>query len=264
MAEFSGKVALVAGGSTGIGKGAAGALARQGASVLICGRDPGKVDATVSELRAQGSEVTGVAADVSSAADMQRFVQAGAERYGGVDVLVNSAGIQTYGTVTETDEALWDQTIDINLKGIYLAAREAIPEMRKRGGGVIINVSSVQGLATQKGVAAYSTSKAAINGLTRAIAVDHAHENIRCLVVCPASVDTPMLRWSAERFRGEGTMEEMLESWGRMHPVGRIGQPDEIGELIAFLASPRAGFLTGSEIKADGGMMAALGVVLPE
>ncbi len=264
MAEFTGKVALVTGGSTGIGKGAAKVLAQQGASVLICGRDQKKVDATVAELRAEGLEVSGTAADVSSSGDMQRFVMTAVERYGGVDVLVTSAGIQTYGTVTETDEDLWDRTIDINLKGIYLAARAAIPEMRKRGGGAIVNVSSVQGLATQKGVAAYSTSKAAINGLTRAIAVDHAHENIRCVVVCPASVDTPMLRWSADKFKGDCAVDDMLSAWGRMHPIGRIGQPEEIGELIAFLASDRAGFLTGGEFKADGGMMAALGVVLPE
>lgn len=264
MGEFDGKVALVAGGSLGIGLAAARALALGGASVLICGRREDAVRAAVSALRSDGLEVEGIEADVSSAADMRRFVETAKERFGGVDILVNSAGIQTYGRVTETDEDLWDRTIDVNLKGVYLAAREAIPAMRERGGGVVVNVSSVQGLATQKGVAAYSTSKAGINALSRAIAVDHAHENIRCVAVCPASVETPMLRHSADLFKGEGTVEETLAAWGGMHPLGRIAQPEEIAAVIAFLASPRASFVTGAEIKVDGGMMAALGVVLPE
>lgn len=264
MGEFEGKVALVAGGSLGIGLAAARALAQGGAAVLICGRREDAVRAAVSDLSSDGLDVEGVVADVSSAADMRRFVETARERFGGVDILVNSAGIQTYGRVTETDEELWDRTIDVNLKGVFLAAREAIPAMRERGGGVIVNVSSVQGLATQKGVAAYSTSKAGINALSRAIAVDHAHENIRCVAVCPASVETPMLRHSADLFKGAGTVEETLAEWGGMHPLGRIAQPEEIAAVIAFLASPRASFVTGAEIKVDGGMMAALGVVLPE
>lgn len=264
MGEFDGKVALVAGGSLGIGAAAARALARGGASVLICGRRQAALTEAVAGMRTEGRDADGVVADVSSAADMRRFVETAREKFGGVDILVNAAGIQTYGRVTETDDDLWDRTIDINLKGMFLAAREAIPAMRERGGGVIINVSSVQGLATQKGVAAYSTSKAGINALSRAIAVDHAHENIRCVAVCPASVDTPMLRHSADLFKGEGTVDETLADWGRMHPLGRIAQPEEIAGVIAFLASPRASFVTGAEIKVDGGMMAALGVVLPE
>ncbi len=186
------------------------------------------------------------------------------ERFGGLDILVNSAGIQRYGTVVDTDEATWDEVMAINLKGIYLASREAIPEMRQRGGGVIVNVSSVQGFATQKNVAAYSTSKAAINGLTRSMALDHAHEQIRVVAVCPASVETPMLRTSADLFKGEGTAAETLDSWGMMHPIGRIGQPEEVAELIAFLASPRASFITGGEYKIDGGLCTQLAVALPD
>lgn len=264
MDGFGGKVALVAGGSLGIGEAAARLLARRGAAVLICGRRQDAVDAAVASMQGEDLTVAGIPADVSRADDMRRFVTEARERFGGVDFLVNSAGIQTYGTVTETDEDLWDRTLDVNLKGMYLAAREAIPAMRERGGGVIVNVSSVQGLATQKGVAAYSTSKAGINALSRAIAVDHAHENIRCVAVCPASVETPMLRHSAELFKGDSTAEAMLGDWGRMHPIGRIARPEEVAEVIAFLCSPRASFVTGAEIKVDGGMMAALGVVLPE
>src|SRR5215213_1554719 len=139
MAEFSGKVAIVTGGALGIGRAAARKLAREGASV------------------------------VTSSADMKRLVGFAAETYGGVDVLVNSAGVQRYGTVVETEEEVWDEVLDVNLKGIYLASRHAIPEMKKRGGGAIVNLSSVQAFASQKGVAAYTASKGGINALTRAM-----------------------------------------------------------------------------------------------
>jgi NAD(P)-dependent dehydrogenase (short-subunit alcohol dehydrogenase family) len=187
-----------------------------------------------------------------------------AETYGGVDVLVNSAGIQRYGTVVETEEDVWDEVLDVNLKGIYLASRYAIPKMRERGGGAIVNLSSVQAFASQRGVAAYTASKGAINALTRAMALDHAQENIRVNAVCPASVDTPMLRWSADLFKGGKSVEETVAEWGKMHPLGRVARPEEVAEVIAFLASERASFVTGGEYKVDGGMLAALGVRLPE
>ena len=187
-----------------------------------------------------------------------------AEFSGGVDVLVNSAGVQRYGTVVETEEEGWDEVLDVNLKGIYLASRYAIPGMKKRGGGAIVNLSSVQAFASQTGVAAYTASKGGINALTRAMALDHAGENIRVNAVCPASVDTPMLRWSADLFKGDKSVEETLEDWGTMHPVGRVARPEEVAEVIAFLAGPRASFVTGGDYKVDGGMLAALGVRLPE
>ena len=264
--EFANQSALVAGGSLGIGQAAARRLAEGGARVAICGRREEHVRATVAACRAEGLAVDGVAADVSRADDVERLVAFAVAHGGGtgLDVLVNAAGIQRYGTVVETDEATWDEVMAVNLKSMFLLAKRAIPEMRRRGGGAIVNVSSVQGFATQKGVAAYSTSKAAINGLTRAMALDHAHENIRVNAVCPASVDTPMLRHSADLFKGEGTAEQTLAAWGAMHPLGRIGTPEEIAESIAFLCSPRAAFVTGAEVKIDGGMLAALGVHLPE
>lgn len=264
MADFTDKVAVVAGGSLGIGRAAARRLAEGGASVVICGRRGDVVAATVRELRAEGLKVDGLALDLARAADVGRLAGRAVERYGGIDVLVYSAGIQRYGTVLDTDEATWDEVMDINLKGMFLAARAVIPAMRDRGGGVIVNVSSVQGLATQKGVAAYSTSKAAILGLTRAMAVDHAADNIRVVAVCPASVETPMLDASADLFKGDRSREAMLDAWGRMHPIGRIARPDEVADLIAFLAGPRASFITGAEYKIDGGMMAALGVHLSD
>ncbi len=264
MREFDGKVAIVTGGSLGIGRAAAKRLAEGGASVVVCGAEPEPVERTVSELRSAGLEVQGRPANVALSRNMQDLAEFTAERYGGIDILVNSAGIQRYGTVVDTDEEVWDAVLDINLKGIYLAAKYAIPEMRKRGGGVIINVSSVQAFVSQKGVAAYAASKGGINALTRSLAVDHAAENIRVNAVCPASVDTAMLRWAADLVKGEKTADQIIEDWGRMHPIGRVGTPEEVAELIVFLASPRASFITGGEYKIDGGLLATVGVSLPE
>jgi NAD(P)-dependent dehydrogenase (short-subunit alcohol dehydrogenase family) len=264
MAEFSGKVAIVSGGARGIGRAAARKLAGEGASVVICSDREVQVEETVAALREEGLEVRGVRADVTSSADMKKLMDLASETYGGVDVLVNSAGVQRYGTVVETEEEVWDEVLDANLKGVYLASRYAIPEMRKRGGGAIVNLSSVQAFASQTGVAAYTASKGGINALTRAMALDHAGENIRVNAVCPASVDTPMLRWSADLFKGDKSVEETLEDWGRMHPLGRVARPEEVAEVIAFLASARASFITGGDYKVDGGMLAALGVRLPD
>jgi NAD(P)-dependent dehydrogenase (short-subunit alcohol dehydrogenase family) len=264
MAEFSGKVAIVSGGARGIGRAAARKLAGEGASVVICSDREEQVEETVAALREEGLEVRGVRADVTSSADMKKLMDLAIETYGGVDVLVNSAGVQRYGTVVETEEEVWDEVLDVNLKGIYLASRYAIPEMRKRGGGAIVNLSSVQAFASQTGVAAYTASKGGINALTRAMALDHAGDNIRVNAVCPASVDTPMLRWSADLFKGDESVEETLGDWGRMHPLGRVARPEEVAEVIAFLASARASFVTGGDYKVDGGMLAALGVHLPD
>jgi NAD(P)-dependent dehydrogenase (short-subunit alcohol dehydrogenase family) len=264
MAEYSGKVAIVAGGALGIGRAAARKLATEGASVVICSDREDQVEGTVAELRDEGLEVSGTRADVTSSDDMKRLVGFAAEIYRGVDILVNSAGVQRYGTVVETEEEVWDEVLGVNLKGIYLASRHAIPEMRERGGGAIVNLSSVQAFASQKGVAAYTASKGGINALTRAMALDHAEDNVRVNAVCPASVDTPMLRWSANLFKGDKSVEETLEDWGKMHPAGRVARPEEVAEVIAFLASPRASFVTGGDYKVDGGMLAALGVRLPD
>jgi NAD(P)-dependent dehydrogenase (short-subunit alcohol dehydrogenase family) len=179
MAEFSGKVAIVSGGARGIGRAAARKLAGEGASVVICSDREEQVEETVAALREEGLEVRGVRADVTSSADMKKLMDLAIETYGGVDVLVNSAGVQRYGTVVETEEEVWDEVLDVNLKGVYLASRYAIPEMRKRGGGAIVNLSSVQAFASQTGVAAYTASKGGINALTRAMALDHAGDNIR-------------------------------------------------------------------------------------
>jgi NAD(P)-dependent dehydrogenase (short-subunit alcohol dehydrogenase family) len=261
MADFDGKVALVTGGSTGMGRAAATRLAAGGASVLVFANDRPSVEDVAAEI---GSAARGFVGDVSTAGDVAAAAAAAVTAFGGLDILVCSAGIQRYGTVVDTPEEVWDQVLDVNLKGVYLAARAAIPEMRKRGGGSIVAISSVQAFASQESVAAYTASKGGINALVRAMALDHAREGITVNAVCPASVDTPMLRWAADLDTGEGSADELIALWGRAHPVGRVGRPEEIAEAIAFLAGPHARFITGTELKVDGGVLAKLGIVLPE
>jgi NAD(P)-dependent dehydrogenase (short-subunit alcohol dehydrogenase family) len=229
--------------------------------VLIVANDRASVDDAVAAV---GANATGFVGDVRSKDDMAAAVDTTVMRHGGVDVLACCAGIQRYGTVVDTPEEVWDDVLDINLKGIFLAAKFAVPEMQKRGGGAIVAISSVQAYASQAGVAAYTASKGAINALVRAMALDHAPDNITVNAVCPASIDTPMLRWAADLWKGDGTAEATLDAWGRGHPLGRVGKPAEVADLVAFLASDKARFITGADIKIDGGVLSKLGIIIPD
>jgi NAD(P)-dependent dehydrogenase (short-subunit alcohol dehydrogenase family) len=259
--EFDGKSIIVTGGSLGMGRACAERFAKGGGSVLIVANDKSSVEDAVATI---GGKAVGLVGDVRNAADMERAVAEAVSRHGGVDILACCAGIQRYGTVVDTSEEVWDEVFDINLKGIYLASKYAIPEMKKRGGGAIVVISSVQAYASQSGVAAYTASKGAINALTRAMALDHADDNITVNAVCPASIDTPMLRWAADLYKGDKTQDDVIAAWGKGHPIGRVGEAWEVAELVAFLASERARFITGADIKIDGGVMAKLGIVLPD
>lgn len=259
--EFEGKSIIVTGGSLGMGRACAERFSKAGGQVLIVANDRESVDRAVTEI---GGKTVGFVGDVRSGADMQRAVSEAVSKFGGVDILACCAGIQRYGTVVDTPEDVWDDVMDINLKGIYLASKYAIPEMRKRGGGAIVAISSVQAYASQSGVAAYTASKGAINALVRAMSLDHADDNITVNSVCPASIDTPMLRHSADLYKGDRTQDEMIAAWGKGHPLGRVGKSSEVADLVAFLASDKARFITGADIKIDGGTMAKLGIVLPD
>ncbi|MBB1251555.1 SDR family NAD(P)-dependent oxidoreductase [Rhizobium sp. G21] len=259
--EFEGKSIIVTGGSLGMGRACAERFVKGGGQVLIVSNDSDSVERAVAEI---GGTASGFVGDVRNGADMERAAAAAVSRHGGIDILACCAGIQRYGTVVDTSENVWDDVFDINLKGVYLASKYAIPEMRKRGAGAIVAISSVQSYASQAGVAAYTASKGAINALVRAMALDHAAESITVNAVCPASIDTPMLRWAADLYKGDMSQEEMIAQWGKGHPIGRVGKPEEVAELVAFLASDKARFITGADFKIDGGAMAKLGIVLPD
>ena len=264
MPEFAGRTAVVTGAAKGIGAAVATRLATAGATVVACDVDGDALREHADRLRAGGARVAEVVGDVSHTATAELAARCAEREFGGAQILVNAAGIQRYGTVETTDESVWNEVLSVNVTSIFLFAKHLVPLMRAAGGGSIVNVSSVQAFVTQTDVVAYAASKGAINALTRAIAVDHAHEQIRCNVVCPGSVDTPMLRATAERFAGDRDVADLLADWGRSHPLGRIASPEEVAELCAFLASPRSSFVTGSEMRVDGGLTAAAGVVLPE
>jgi NAD(P)-dependent dehydrogenase (short-subunit alcohol dehydrogenase family) len=254
MKELEGRAAIVTGGAMGIGKACAACLVREGASVLIVDRDGEAASRAAAEIGNAG-KMASIPADIARFDDNQRAVAMAVERFGGLDILINNAGIQTYGDALTTTEEIWDRTMDVNLKGQWLMAKAAIPAMLQRGKGSIVNIASVQGLASQRNVLAYSTSKHAMIGLTRTMAVDFADRSIRVNCVCPGTVDTPMVRKIIEADRNPAALERVLN---RMHPLGRIARTEEIGEVAAFLASDRASFMTGSVVTVDGGLMVPL------
>jgi NAD(P)-dependent dehydrogenase (short-subunit alcohol dehydrogenase family) len=263
MDGFADKVAVVAGGSLGIGRAVAKRLAHGGATVFICGDVDGPVVATADDLRREGLNVRGFTADIARAADVERVIREVEDAAEGIDILVNSAGIQRYGTVVDTTEEDWDRVLSVNVKGMFLASKFAIPSMRRRGGGAIVNVSSVQAFVAQERVAAYAASKGAIISLTTAMAVDHARDGIRVNAVCPGSVDTPMLRASARMLAEDRSEDNLIAEWGRSHLLKRVGRPEEVAEMVAFLAGDASSFVTGSTFRIDGGLTAQIAVALP-
>lgn len=259
VAEFEGKAALVTG-TSGIGRASAFRLAEAGATVLACGIDAEANRAFETEAAARGLPIRVRQADVSVEADVEAAVADCVQRAGGLDIIVNAAAVHPYGTVLTTDAETFARCLIVNVGSIHLTARHGVPEMAKRGGGAIVNLSSVQGHACQQGVAAYVASKGAIHALTRAMALDHAEAGVRVNSISPGSVRTPILALAARKLGSDLSEEEVFARFGAAHPVGRIGEPEEIAELVAYLASDRAGFVTGADIVIDGGLTAGIAV----
>jgi NAD(P)-dependent dehydrogenase (short-subunit alcohol dehydrogenase family) len=254
--DFTNKVIVVTGGASGIGQATAREFAARHGAVAVLDRDDKGGRETVDALRGQGAAAEYFHVDMGVAAEVERAVAAAAERMGGIDVLVNNAAIQRYGTVLTTSEAGWDELIGVNLKGAFLASKHAIPHMAKRGGGAIVITGSVQCMSAQRNSVAYVVSKHALLGLARSMALDHAAENIRVNCICPGAIDTPLMHWAANL---DDDPERVLRASASISPFGRMGRPEEIARVIVFLASDLASYITGAAIVADGGALVPVG-----
>lgn len=255
-----GKVAVATGAAMGIGRGVAEMLARRGYRVALFDRD-GSVGQVAAELQAAGHDAIAIQGSVTEPDQVRQALAETADRWGGIDLLVNCAGVVRYGTVEEISLEDWELQINTNLRSVFLMAKYGIPHLRARRGGVIISIASVQAFVTQQGVPAYTASKGGIVALTRSLALDHASEGIRAVAIAPGSVDTPMLR-KAAAISADATRDEaqILDEWNRSHPIGRVAQVDDIAKLVVFLASDDAEMITGTTIVIDGGVTAQVGV----
>jgi NAD(P)-dependent dehydrogenase (short-subunit alcohol dehydrogenase family) len=240
------KVAIITGGGSGIGRGIALALAREGAGVAICGRDRKKLDAVAAEI---GSACLPVAADVSTAKQVELLVRMTVERFGRVTTVVNNAGVLLAGTAESLREDQWEQTFNVNVRGPWLLARAALPHLRAAGGGSIVNLGSVLSMVGARNRVAYAASKGAVLAMTRAMALDHAADKIRVNCICPGIVETEMV---AAFNMDEAARKQRLA----MHPLGRFGQPEDVAGLAVFLASDESSWITGAAYTVDGGYSA--------
>jgi NAD(P)-dependent dehydrogenase (short-subunit alcohol dehydrogenase family) len=248
MKEFDGKVALMTGGSSGIGRATALAFAREGAQVVIGDRNTRRGEETVSMIRNAGGTASFRRTDVLVAADIEALVEHAISEYGGLDLAFNNAGIEgDVRPLVEQTEANYDAIMDINVKGVWLSMKYEIPRMLERGGGAIVNCSSVAGVVGFPGIGIYAASKHAVIGLTKTAALEYSAQRIRINAVNPAVIDTEM----ADRLAAGLNMKKADLS--TLHPIGRIGQVDEVADAVLWLCSGRASFVTGHTLVVDGG-----------
>jgi NAD(P)-dependent dehydrogenase (short-subunit alcohol dehydrogenase family) len=253
--KLADKVAIVTGAASGIGQATAHLFAAEGAAVLAVDLNEARGQEVAAAIGTAGGRAAFCRADVAVAADVRAMIDRAVTTFGGLDVLFNNAGIAVFKGVHETSEEEWERVLAVNLTGVYLGTRFAVPAMRQRGGGSIINTASVHGMATTAGIAAYAASKHAVIGLTRASALDLAPFNIRVNCIQPGAIDTPLMR---SNLRAVGDEAAEFDKVSAAEPIGRVGRPEEIARMALFLASDDASFCTGAPFAVDGGLLARL------
>jgi 2-deoxy-D-gluconate 3-dehydrogenase len=258
LLDLRGKSAVVTGAAAGIGLGIAGRLAEAGAAVTIADVDGAAAEVAAAGLRALDRRAQAVAADVSAAADVQRLIGAAVGAYGGLDVLVNNAGIYPLRTALRMSEAEWDRVLDVNLKGAFLCAQAAAAQMRAQGrGGVVLNIASVDALhPSGVGLAHYDASKGGLLMLTRSLALELAPLRIRVLALAPGGITTEGARAQTQRLLSSGIdLEQMRKQFLAKIPLGRMGEPDDVARVALFLVSDVAAYMTGTLVVVDGGVL---------
>ncbi len=252
MGRVEGKVAVVTGGAHGIGRAAAKTLAAEGARVAVGDVAAEEGERTVEGIRAAGGDAIFIRTDVTRLADLEALVRAAVERWDGLDVMFNNVGVAIGGTAAEMTEEDWNRVLDVNLSGVWRGMRAALAEMLVLGGGSIVNTSSVQGHVGFLGWAGYAASKGGVDALTRQAAIEYAPHGIRVNAIVPGTILTAMNEGILRKVEDP---EALLAEWSSMHPLGRVGQPEEVAAAVVFLASDEASFITGESLRVDGGMV---------